>query len=157
MNRLSQETSPYLLQHADNPVDWYPWGGAALEAARAENKPILLSIGYSACHWCHVMAHESFEDASTAEVMNRLFINVKVDREERPDIDKIYQTAHQLITRRSGGWPLTVFLMPENQYPFFAGTYFPNEDLLNLRKSDPRKLKCHPGFYNLTCLQSSNL
>jgi len=127
MNRLQNETSPYLLQHADNPVDWYPWGAEALEKARQENKPVLLSIGYSACHWCHVMAHESFEDEATAEVMNRLFVNIKVDREERPDIDKIYQTAHQLITRRGGGWPLTVFLTPEGQLPFFAGTYFPNE------------------------------
>ncbi|MEE4186210.1 MAG: thioredoxin domain-containing protein [Gammaproteobacteria bacterium] len=129
INRLSSETSPYLLQHADNPVDWYPWGPAALAAARAENKPILLSIGYSACHWCHVMAHESFADPATAAVMNRLFINVKVDREERPDIDKIYQAAHQLITRRNGGWPLTVFLLPDNQQPFFAGTYFPKDAL----------------------------
>ncbi|MDP6435646.1 MAG: thioredoxin domain-containing protein [Gammaproteobacteria bacterium] len=128
MNRLTDETSPYLLQHADNPVDWYPWSQEALDRARAENKPILLSVGYSACHWCHVMAHESFEDASTAEIMNRLFVNIKVDREERPDIDKIYQTAHQLITHRAGGWPLTVFLTPEKQLPFFAGTYFPNEE-----------------------------
>lgn len=126
-NRLAQETSPYLLQHADNPVDWYPWGPEALTLAREQNKPILLSIGYSACHWCHVMAHESFADPATAEVMNRLFVNIKVDREERPDIDKIYQTAHQLITRRNGGWPLTVFLLPDNQHPFFAGTYFPKE------------------------------
>ena len=126
MNRLKNETSPYLLQHADNPVDWYAWGPEALERARAEDKPILLSIGYSACHWCHVMAHESFEDSSTAEVMNRLFINIKVDREERPDLDKIYQAAHQLITRRNGGWPLTVFLTPDAQLPFFAGTYFPS-------------------------------
>jgi uncharacterized protein YyaL (SSP411 family) len=126
MNRLKDETSPYLLQHADNPVDWYPWGNEALERARTEDKPILLSIGYSACHWCHVMAHESFEDSSTAEVMNRLFINIKVDREERPDLDKIYQAAHQLITRRNGGWPLTVFLTPDGQLPFFAGTYFPS-------------------------------
>jgi uncharacterized protein YyaL (SSP411 family) len=125
MNRLAQETSPYLLQHADNPVDWYPWGPEALEKARAEGKPILLSVGYSACHWCHVMAHESFEDEATAEVMNRLFVNIKVDREERPDIDKIYQTAHQLLTRRNGGWPLTVFMTPEAQLPFMAGTYFP--------------------------------
>ena len=96
-NRLSEETSPYLLQHADNPVDWYAWGEEAFDRARQENKPVLLSIGYSACHWCHVMAHESFEDEQTAEVMNRHFVNVKVDREERPDIDKIYQVAHQLI------------------------------------------------------------
>ncbi|MCL4315949.1 MAG: thioredoxin domain-containing protein [Gammaproteobacteria bacterium] len=124
-NRLAQETSPYLLQHAHNPVDWYPWGREALERARRENKPILLSIGYSACHWCHVMAHESFEDPATAEVMNALYVNVKVDREERPDLDKIYQTAHQFLNRRGGGWPLTVFLTPEQRIPFFAGTYFP--------------------------------
>ena len=127
MNKLAQETSPYLLQHADNPVDWHPWSAEALEKARDERKPILLSVGYSACHWCHVMAHESFEDESTAEIMNRLFVNIKVDREERPDIDKIYQTAHQLITQRAGGWPLTVFLTPDGQLPFFAGTYFPQE------------------------------
>lgn len=125
-NRLSSETSPYLLQHADNPVDWYPWGDEALEKARKEDKPILLSIGYSACHWCHVMAHESFEDEETAAVMNELFVNIKVDREERPDLDKIYQLAHQIITRRPGGWPLTMFLNPHNQLPFFGGTYFPN-------------------------------
>ena len=124
-NRLANETSPYLQQHAHNPVDWYPWGEEAIEKARAEDKPILLSIGYSACHWCHVMAHESFEDEKTADVMNRLFVNVKVDREERPDLDKIYQTAHHLLTRRNGGWPLTMFLMPEDHVPFFGGTYFP--------------------------------
>ena len=125
MNKLSTETSPYLLQHADNPVDWYPWGDEALQRAKLEEKPILLSIGYSACHWCHVMAHESFEDPETAELMNRLFINIKVDREERPDLDKIYQTAHQLIHRRPGGWPLTMFLNPSDQRPYFGGTYFP--------------------------------
>jgi uncharacterized protein YyaL (SSP411 family) len=129
MNRLKDETSPYLLQHADNPVDWYPWGEEALDKARSEGKPILLSVGYSACHWCHVMAHESFEDPATAEIMNKLFINIKVDREERPDIDKIYQTAHQLITRRNGGWPLTVFMTPDKQLPFMAGTYFPKTAL----------------------------
>jgi uncharacterized protein YyaL (SSP411 family) len=126
-NRLAGETSPYLLQHAGNPVDWYPWGEEALSRARAEDRPILLSIGYSACHWCHVMAHESFEDPDTAEVMNRLFVNVKVDREERPDLDKVYQVAHQVLTQRGGGWPLTVFLSPEDLTPFFAGTYFPKE------------------------------
>ncbi|HYE37768.1 thioredoxin domain-containing protein [Methylocaldum sp.] len=125
-NRLISETSPYLLQHADNPVDWYPWGDDALEKARREDKPILLSIGYSACHWCHVMAHESFEDEATAAVMNELFVNIKVDREERPDLDKIYQLAHQILARRPGGWPLTMFLHPHNQLPFFGGTYFPN-------------------------------
>jgi uncharacterized protein YyaL (SSP411 family) len=126
-NRLATETSPYLLQHADNPVDWYPWGEKAFALARESGKPVLLSIGYSACHWCHVMAHESFEDEKTAELMNRLFVNIKVDREERPDVDKIYQTAHQLLTQRGGGWPLTMFLNAEDQRPFFGGTYFPNE------------------------------
>ena len=126
-NRLAKETSPYLLQHADNPVDWYPWGDDAFELAQQAGKPVLLSIGYSACHWCHVMAHESFEDHATAQVMNDLFVNVKVDREERPDLDKIYQTAHQLITQRPGGWPLTMFLDGETRRPFFGGTYFPDE------------------------------
>ena len=126
-NKLAAETSPYLLQHADNPVDWYPWGEEALTLARETGKPILLSIGYSACHWCHVMAHESFEDQVTAELMNRLFVNIKVDREERPDIDRIYQTAHQLLTQRPGGWPLTMFIDPGSQRPFFGGTYFPRE------------------------------
>lgn len=124
-NRLADETSPYLLQHADNPVDWYPWGPEALERAAREQRPILLSIGYSACHWCHVMAHESFEDEATAELMNANFVNIKVDREERPDIDRIYQLAHQLLARRPGGWPLTMFLTPDDQTPFFGGTYFP--------------------------------
>ena len=123
-NRLARETSPYLKQHADNPVDWSPWGEEALKAAREQDKPILLSIGYSACHWCHVMAHESFEDAEVAALMNKHFINVKVDREERPDLDQIYQAAHNVITSRRGGWPLTMFLLPD-QTPFFAGTYFP--------------------------------
>jgi hypothetical protein len=126
-NHLAEETSPYLLQHADNPVEWYPWGERALTRARQENKPILLSIGYSACHWCHVMAHESFEDHGTAALMNELFINIKVDREERPDLDKIYQVAQQMLTHGSGGWPLTMFLTPQDQQPFFGGTYFPKE------------------------------
>jgi len=126
-NRLAETTSPYLQQHAHNPVDWWPWCEQALKTARDQDKPILLSIGYSACHWCHVMAHESFEDLRTAEVMNRLFVNIKVDREERPDLDKIYQSAHQMLSKRPGGWPLTVFLTPDDQYPFFAGTYFPKE------------------------------
>ncbi len=124
-NRLKNATSPYLLQHADNPVDWWEWGEEALRAAREQQRPILLSIGYSACHWCHVMAHESFEDKATAALMNEHFINIKVDREERPDLDQIYQSAHQLLARRPGGWPLTVFLTPDDQLPFFAGTYFP--------------------------------
>ncbi len=126
-NRLAGETSPYLLQHGSNPVDWYPWGSEALERARREDKPILLSIGYSACHWCHVMAHESFEDPACAAVMNQLFVNIKVDREERPDLDRIYQTAHQMLTQRGGGWPLTMFLSPRDHRPFFGGTYFPPE------------------------------
>ena len=126
-NRLQMESSPYLQQHADNPVDWYPWGEEAFQRARETGKPVLLSIGYSACHWCHVMAHESFEDDATAALMNELFVNVKVDREERPDVDKIYQTAHQLLTQRGGGWPLTMFLDGDDQRPFFGGTYFPKE------------------------------
>jgi len=126
-NRLAAETSPYLKQHADNPVDWNPWDDTALAQARSSGKPILLSIGYSACHWCHVMAHESFEDAETARLMNDLYVNIKVDREERPDLDKIYQTSHQLFTGQAGGWPLTVFLTPDDHLPIFTGTYFPNE------------------------------
>jgi uncharacterized protein len=123
-NHLAEETSPYLLQHATNPVEWYPWNEQALTLAREQDKPILLSIGYSACHWCHVMAHESFEDAEVASIMNAHFINIKVDREERPDIDQIYQIAHSMMSNRSGGWPLTVFLTPK-QEPYFTGTYFP--------------------------------
>jgi uncharacterized protein YyaL (SSP411 family) len=126
-NRLANESSPYLLQHAGNQVDWHPWDDTALELARREGKPILLSIGYSACHWCHVMAHESFEDDATAALMNELFVNIKVDREERPDLDRIYQLAHQMLTQRGGGWPLTMFLSPKDQRPFFGGTYFPRE------------------------------
>ncbi len=137
-NRLAQQTSPYLQQHADNPVDWHAWGEEALALARSQNKPILLSIGYSACHWCHVMAHESFEDAETAAIMNELFVNIKVDREERPDLDQIYQTAHYLLTQRNGGWPLTMFLTADDQTPFFGGTYFPKTARYNL-----------PGFKDL--------
>jgi uncharacterized protein len=124
-NRLASETSPYLRQHAGNPVDWYPWGEEALGRARALRRPILLSIGYAACHWCHVMAHESFEDEATAALMNEHFVNIKVDREERPDLDRLYQLAHQLLSRRGGGWPLTMFLTHDDQRPFFGGTYFP--------------------------------
>jgi len=155
-NALARETSPYLLQHAYNPVDWLPWSQQSLDLAKQQNKPILLSIGYSACHWCHVMAHESFENIETAELMNRYFINIKVDREERPDIDKIYQTAHQLIAQRSGGWPLTMFLSPHNQIPFFGGTYFPDSprhgmisfnDLLQriaeIYREEPDKIQQH--------------
>jgi len=136
-NRLAGETSPYLLQHADNPVDWYPWADEALSLARRQGKPILLSIGYSACHWCHVMAHESFEDPRVAAAMNADFVNIKVDREERPDLDQIYQAAHALMTRRSGGWPLTMFLTPDGA-PFYAGTYLPREARYGL-----------PGFLDL--------
>ncbi|HWC07572.1 MAG TPA: thioredoxin domain-containing protein, partial [Solirubrobacterales bacterium] len=125
-NRLAQETSPYLLQHRDNPVDWYPWGAEALDRARAEDRPILLSVGYSACHWCHVMERESFEDPDTAALMNELFVSIKLDREERPDLDSIYMEACQAMTGQ-GGWPLNVFLTPE-QVPFYAGTYFPPEE-----------------------------
>jgi hypothetical protein len=130
MNRLAHETSPYLLQHADNPVDWYPWGEEAFERARAEDKPILLSIGYSACHWCHVMAHESFENPEIAALMNELFVNVKVDREERPDVDAVYMEAVVTLTGQ-GGWPMTVFLTPERE-PFWGGTYFPPEPRMGM-------------------------
>ena len=125
-NHLAHETSPYLLQHADNPVDWHAWNAETLQLAREQDKPILLSIGYSACHWCHVMAHESFEDEAVAAVMNQHFVNIKVDREERPDLDQIYQNAHYLLTQRSGGWPLTMFLSPDGT-PFYSGTYFPKQ------------------------------
>src|SRR5574339_613323 len=124
-NRLARETSPYLRQHAHNPVDWYPWGEEALQSARAEGRPIFLSIGYSACHWCHVMERESFENEAIAALMNRNFVCIKVDREERPDLDEIYMAATQLLTRQ-GGWPNSVFLTPDLE-PFFAGTYFPPE------------------------------
>ena len=137
-NRLQQQTSPYLLQHAGNPVDWQPWDDQALNQAINEDKPILLSIGYSACHWCHVMEAESFENPQIAEVMNDNFICIKVDREERPDLDKIYQLAHQMLTQRPGGWPLTVALTPNGHAPFFAGTYFPPESRHNM-----------PGFGDL--------
>src|SRR5581483_1688744 len=122
-NRLARETSPYLLQHAHNPVDWYPWGDEAFARARAERKPILLSVGYAACHWCHVMERESFENDDIARLMNEQFVNVKVDREERPDVDDVYMKAVQMLTGR-GGWPMTVFLTPEGK-PFYGGTYFP--------------------------------
>ncbi|MFX1322223.1 MAG: thioredoxin domain-containing protein [Promethearchaeota archaeon] len=141
-NHLSNEKSPYLLQHAENPVDWYPWGEEAFQKSKEENKPIFLSIGYSTCHWCHVMAHESFEDDKVAKLMNEVFVSIKVDREERPDIDKIYMTVCQMMTG-SGGWPLTIIMTPDKK-PFFAGTYFPKEsrfgrigliDLINRIKS----------------------
>src|SRR5918996_3580665 len=124
-NRLAQSTSPYLLQHADNPVDWYEWGEDAFALAKSLDRPILLSVGYAACHWCHVMAHESFEDPVTAAVMNERFVNVKVDREERPDVDSVYMEAVVALSGQ-GGWPLTAFLTPEGE-PFLGGTYFPPE------------------------------
>lgn len=132
-NRLIHETSPYLRQHAHNPVDWYPWSEEALERARREDKPMLVSIGYSACHWCHVMEHESFEDEEIARTMNELFVCIKIDREERPDLDKIYQTAHQILTSRAGGWPLNMFLTPDDHMPFFGGTYFPKTPRYGMR------------------------
>ena len=135
-NRLSNETSPYLLQHAHNPVNWYPWGEEALARAKREDKPILLSIGYSACHWCHVMERESFENEGIAAIMNQHFVNIKVDREERPDLDEIYMNAVQIMTRQ-GGWPMTMFLTPELQ-PFYGGTYFPPDDRYG-----------RPGFANV--------
>src|SRR5207302_115130 len=125
-NRLAHETSPYLLQHAHNPVDWYPWGPEAFEEARAQDKPIFLSVGYSTCYWCHVMERQSFESESIAAEMNRRFINIKVDREERPDVDQLYMTAVQVLTRH-GGWPMSVFLTPDLR-PFYGGTYFPPSD-----------------------------
>ena len=128
-NRLSVATSPYLLQHADNPVDWYEWGPEAFAAAAESDRPVLLSVGYSACHWCHVMAHESFEDPDIARLMNEWFVNVKVDREERPDVDRIYMDAVQAMTGH-GGWPMTVFVTPDGR-PFFAGTYYPAVDRPN--------------------------
>ena len=126
-NRLIHETSPYLLQHASNPVDWYPWGPEALQASKTQKRPILLSIGYSACHWCHVMERESFENEAIAALMNQHFICIKVDREERPDLDEIYMQATVTLNNGQGGWPMTVFLTPD-QEPFFAGTYFPPDD-----------------------------
>src|SRR5947209_5971050 len=136
-NRLERESSPYLLQHKDNPVDWYPWGEEAFEKARAEHKPIFLSVGYSSCHWCHVMEHESFENHEIAGVLNKHFVSIKVDREERPDIDEAYMTAVQLSSGR-GGWPMSVFMTPDKK-PFFAGTYFPKEDRGQ-----------HPGFLSVS-------
>ena len=144
-NRLIDETSPYLLQHANNPVDWYPWGEEALERARADDKPILLSVGYSACHWCHVMERESFENTEIAAQMNESFVSVKVDREERPDIDSIYMTAVQAMTGH-GGWPMTVFLTPDGK-PFYGGTYFPPEDRGGM-PSFPRVLEAISDAYS---------
>src|ERR671939_697966 len=135
-NRLAGEKSPYLLQHANNPVDWYPWGDEAFARARAEDKPIFLSIGYSTCHWCHVMEHESFEDAALAGVLNEHFVAIKVDREERPDVDRVYMTFVQGTTG-SGGWPMSVWLTPDLK-PFYGGTYFP-----------PRAQWGRPGFIDV--------
>src|SRR5688572_22591909 len=135
-NRLAEETSPYLLQHKENPVEWLPWGDEAFAKAQAEDKPVFLSVGYSSCHWCHVMAHESFEDEEVASILNRNFVSVKVDREERPDVDEAYMTAVQLQSGR-GGWPMSVFLTP-GRAPFFAGTYFPKQDRAG-----------HPGFLTI--------
>src|SRR6187200_3164808 len=129
-NQLIHETSPYLLQHANNPVDWHAWGPEALKRAKDEDKPILLSIGYSACHWCHVMAHESFENEEIAKLMNENFVNIKVDREERPDLDQIYMNAVQMMTHH-GGWPMTVFLTPD-AVQFYGGTYYPPADRYNI-------------------------
>ena len=146
MNRLKDENSPYLLQHADNPVDWHPWSDEAFRIARAEDKPVLLSIGYSACHWCHVMAHESFEDAATAEMMNALFVNVKVDREERPDVDDIYMQAVQAIAGQ-GGWPMTVFLLPDGR-PFYGGTYYPKESRYGMPSFQQLMAAVHDAYRN---------
>ncbi len=143
-NRLANETSPYLLQHAENAVDWYPWGEEALARAKAEDLPILLSVGYSACHWCHVMERESFEDPAIAGLMNENFVCIKVDREERPDIDSIYMAAVQAMTGQ-GGWPMTVFLTPDGE-PFYGGTYFPPNDRGGL-PSFPRLLTALAGAY----------
>jgi uncharacterized protein len=129
-NLLSAESSPYLRQHADNPVDWWPWGPEAFAEARARNVPVLLSVGYSACHWCHVMAHECFEDAEVAAEMNNRFVNIKVDREERPEVDAVYMEAVQALTGR-GGWPMTVFMDADGR-PFFGGTYYPRPTFLEL-------------------------
>ena len=140
-NRLQHETSPYLLQHAYNPVDWWPWGDAAFAAAREADKAVFLSVGYSACHWCHVMERESFENEAIAEVMNRCFINIKVDREERPDVDQIYMTAVQLMTQR-GGWPMSVFMTPDGR-PFYGGTYWPPTSRMGMPGFKDILLKLH--------------
>lgn len=145
-NHLAKETSPYLLQHASNPVHWYAWNDEAIIAAKNQDKPILLSIGYAACHWCHVMAHESFEDVETANLMNQYFINIKVDKEERPDLDKVYQQMHQILTQQGGGWPLTVFISPESLMPFFSGTYFPKQRRFQ-RPAFKEVLQMVAGFY----------
>ena len=146
MNRLKDESSPYLLQHADNPVDWHPWSEDAFRIAREADKPVLLSVGYSACHWCHVMAHESFADEATAEMMNALFVNVKVDREERPDVDDIYMQAVQAIAGQ-GGWPMTVFLLPDGR-PFYGGTYYPKESRYGMPSFQQLMAAVHDAYRN---------
>ncbi len=146
MNRLKDESSPYLLQHADNPVDWHPWSDEAFRMAREADMPVLLSVGYSACHWCHVMAHESFEDEATAEMMNALFVNVKVDREERPDVDDIYMQAVQAIAGQ-GGWPMTVFLLPDGR-PFYGGTYYPKESRYGMPSFQQLMGAVHDAYRN---------
>ena len=150
-NRLADEKSPYLLQHADNPVHWYPWGEAAFEAARRLDRPIFLSIGYATCHWCHVMEHESFEDSAVADLMNAAFVNIKVDREERPDVDDVYMTVCQALTN-SGGWPLTIIMTPD-RWPFFAGTYIPRES----RFGRPGMLELIPRIQELWATQRDAL
>ncbi len=159
MNHLQHETSPYLLQHKDNPVEWYAWGEAAFARAKAEDKPILLSVGYSACHWCHVMAHESFEHQPTADLMNQLYINIKVDREERPDVDDIYMQAVQTMNRGHGGWPMTVFMFPDGR-PFYGGTYYPLEPRYGMPSFRQVLLAVHDAFVNRRAAleeQASNL
>src|SRR5688572_18605297 len=165
MNRLARERSPYLLQHAGNPVDWYPWGDEAFEKARREDKPIFLSIGYSACHWCHVMEHESFESNEVAQTMNRHFINIKVDREERPDVDAIYMKAVQIMTGR-GGWPMNVVTLPDGR-PVWGGTYFRKEEWINtleqlqdLYENNPAKMleyadRLHQGIESLNFIETT--
>ncbi|PZP49184.1 MAG: thioredoxin domain-containing protein, partial [Pseudopedobacter saltans] len=158
-NSLANETSPYLLQHVHNPVNWFPWGKEALEKARLENKPILVSIGYAACHWCHVMAHESFEDEETAVLMNDWFVNIKVDREERPDLDHIYMDAVQAMNNGQGGWPLNVFLTPDLK-PFYGGTYFPPVNSYGRLSWKNLLATIHDAYqnkYDTVSLQADNL
>ncbi len=146
MNRLANETSPYLLQHQNDPVDWYPWGPEALARSRDEDKPIFLSIGYSACHWCHVMEHESFENEDIAGFLNEHFVNIKVDREERPDLDQLYMNAVQIMTGR-GGWPMSVFLTPDLK-PFFGGTYWPPENRMGMPAFRQILMAVHDAWSN---------
>src|SRR5437016_9922455 len=165
-NRLARESSPYLLQHKHNPVDWWAWGPEALAEAKRANKPILLSVGYAACHWCHVMAHESFEDVAVANVMNELFVNIKVDREERPDVDQIYMSALHMLGEQ-GGWPLTMFLTPAGE-PFWGGTYFPKtarygrpafvdvlREVARLFREEPKQIGQNADFVRIELLKST--